>query len=315
MDYGHSQADKKLKDLEKKIKHEYQEASKAVSEKARKSLRQFEKELKEKELLVKNGVLSEEGFKKWKSGYMTKHQQLVDLSKTLTEDMLHANSIAIGLINNSDIDVYALNFNFGTYEIENGLKINTSFTLYDHKTVERLFRDGDASFMPIRQDIPKDRRWNRKLVTSAITQGILAGDSVNGIAKRLKDVTGMNYSSAIRNARTWTTAAENAGRVDSYKRAEGLGIKMGQQWMATIDGRTRKSHAHMDGEIAKVGETFSNGCEYPGDPNGPSEEIYNCRCTLVAAIDGFDNDLSDLSSRFTRLDEPMTYDEWVEHCK
>jgi len=29
-----------------------------------------------------------------------------------------------------------------------------------------------------------------------------------------------------------------------------------------------------------MNETFSNGLEVPGDPNGESEEIINCRCTV-----------------------------------
>ncbi len=40
---------------------------------------------------------------------------------------------------------------------------------------------------------------------------------------------------------------------------------------------------------------------YPGDPNGPGHEIYNCRCTMIAVLQGVD--YSD-SGR-------VTYKEWV----
>lgn len=71
----------------------------------------------------------------------------------------------------------------------------------------------------------KDLRWNRQRIQSELTQGLLQGESIPEIAKRMQKVTDSNYKSAVRNARTMTTGAENAGRVDSYKRAEGMGIK------------------------------------------------------------------------------------------
>lgn len=55
-------------------------------------------------------------------------------------------------------------------------------------------------------------------------------------------------------------------------------------WMATDDNRTRDSHIDMDGQEVGVDEPFvtPDGDElmYPGDPDGPPEEIINCRCTV-----------------------------------
>ena len=53
----------------------------------------------------------------------------------------------------------------------------------------------------------------------------------------------MSLASAIRTARTATTAAQNAGRMDSYHAAKGMGIKLKKEWLATLDGRTRHAHA------------------------------------------------------------------------
>ena len=229
-----------------------------------------------------------------------------DLRDTLAADLSHVNEIATGLINNHAIDCYALNMNYGTYEIENGYHIDTSFSMYDHRTVENLMRDEPQIIPKASLDIPEDLRWNRKKLTSAITQGVLTGESIPDIAKRLGKVANMNESAAVRNARTYTTAAENKGRVDSYDRARSMGIELEQEWMATLDMRTRASHRQLDGERVKIGAKFSNECRYPGDPEGRPEEIYNCRCTLVAALKGYNYD----DTRFSRLPPGMTYEDW-----
>ena len=157
--------------------------------------------------------------------------------------------------------------------------VDTSFTLYDRQTVERLIRDDPDLLPKANVDVPKDKRWNRQKLNSAITQGVLQGDSIPHIADRLQSVTDMDRRAAIRNARTMTTSAENGGRQDSYTRAESMGIKMKKQWMATLDSTTRDSHAIADGQIVGTKDTFHlmhGELEYPGDPAGPPSEVYNC---------------------------------------
>jgi hypothetical protein len=48
---------------------------------------------------------------------------------------------------------------------------------------------------------------------------------------------------------------------------------------------TRHSHleaAQRSAQGIPLDEAFSNGLMYPGDENGPPEEVINCRCTLVS---------------------------------
>lgn len=60
-----------------------------------------------------------------------------------------------------------------------------------------------------------------------------------------------------------------------------LGYK---RWLATEDERTREAHAEADGQIVPLAQPFDVGGEhllYPGDPNGSSDEVINCRCTVT----------------------------------
>ena len=126
-------------------------------------------------------------------------------------------------------------------------------------------------------------------------------------AGRVKSVTGSNIAAATRTARTAVTGAENAGRVSSYERAKGMGIKLKQEWVAALDNRTRHSHRKLDGTKVEVGGTFPNGCRFPGDPTARYAEICNCRCTLVAAVEGFE---TDDAKRASKIPKGMTYEEW-----
>jgi SPP1 gp7 family putative phage head morphogenesis protein len=162
-----------------------------------------------------------------------------------------------------------------------------SFTLVDADTVRNLAVT-DTSLLPYKQlDPAKDIPWNMKKINAETLHGILQGESMDKIAKRLRNVQEMNKAQAIRSARTIVTGAENKGRQDSYARAEADGIILQKEWLATNDGRTRHSHAALDGAIVDQDKKFDNGLMYPGDPSGRPEEVYNCRCTLVAKVNGF----------------------------
>jgi hypothetical protein len=64
------------------------------------------------------------------------------------------------------------------------------------------------------------------------------------------------------------------------------GIEMLHEWVATLDSRTRDTHAYLHGERIETDGRFSNGLRYPHDPEGPPEEVINCRCTVVSVLKG-----------------------------
>lgn len=312
LDYGHIKTDEELKRLEKRLKKEYAQATKETEAKLKKYLETFEKQDKEMLELVKKGELSKQKYNKWRVEKIATGKRWTELRDRLSADMSHTNEIASGIINDKIPDIYAFNFNYGTYEVEKAALVDTSFTLYNRETVNQIVKENKHLLPKASVKKAKDIGYNKRQFQSHIMQGLLQGESIPKIAKRLPRAVGeTNLNGAIRRARTMTMGVKNNGRLQAYKRAEELGIEGQMEWNATIDGRTRHTHALMDGERVNIGETFSNGLEYAGDPSGDPEEVYNCRCRTQFVLKGFEEDKSDLIQRYSDIGD-MSYDEWQE---
>ena len=314
-DAGHEQTDAIIKDLEHKIANEYRTAQRDMQRKLNEYLVDFAAKDAVKKQELKDGKITKQEYIDWNKRHVAMGKRWENMRDVLAEDYHRTNVIARNIASDARLDVYALNHNYATYQIEHDAKIDTSYTLYDRPTVERIFRDdpklfhdpGKKKALEIAKN--KDLRWNRQQVNSAILQGILQGESIDRLAKRLESVTEKNYNAAVRNARTALTGAQNAGRLDGYKRAQDLGIDLMQEWMATLDGRTRHEHRMLHGQRVKVGEPFTvDGYKlmYPGDPSGEAHLIYNCRCTLIGQIKGFETARVESSPKMGG----MTFDQW-----
>ena len=312
-DAGHDESDALLSKMQAEVEDVYRTAQKDLQKKIDDYVGKFAKDDAKKQKLVANGKMSQEDYEAWKQKTMLTGKQYRQMLNTVSTDLTNADKIARSIINGYTPEAYAVGMNYGTYQIESGTTFNTNFTLYNRETVERLLRD-DPQLLPMpKVNIPKDKAWNYKHIKSAVTQGIIQGESMPKIAKRLENVVGMDKRAAIRNARTAVNGAENAGRMDSFYRAKEMGIGVKKQWLATPDGRTRDSHVEIDLEVVELEENFSNGCEYPGDPGGDPAEVYNCRCAMIPWLDRFGDKFD--GERAMNL-HGMTYDEWKgSHAK
>lgn len=315
MDYGHKLTEKELEELEKRISKEYETAEKEVQDKLFDYLQNFQRKDADMQAQKEAGKISQTEYNNWRVNQMATGKRWEDMRNSLAEDFHNANNIAKEMVKEHSYDIYALNHNYGTYEIEKGLGIDTSYTLYDRATVERLVRDNPQMLPPPGKKVSErikaglDVRWNNQQIQSVMMQGLLQGMSMPDLAKRLAETVGdKDKVGAMRNARTMTTGAQNAGRVDSYKRAVDMGIKTKERWIAVLDEKTRHSHRQLDGEMVEVGEKFSNGLRYPGEPGGAPEEVYNCRCRIVSAIEG--TALAGNIEDFPRLSKIDNYEDW-----
>ena len=300
-------------ELRKRIEQTYSQAASDMEQKFNQYMKDFARKDAVKRDLVSKGLMSDKDYVKWRKGQVMIGERWKEMRDVLAQDLTNTDKIATSIINGYLPEAYAIGHNYGTFQIERGSCINTSYTLYNREAVERLIKD-EPRLLPVTQwelNAPKDMRWNHQHITQQITQGILQGESIPQIAKRLERVVGMDERAAMRNARTAITGAQNAGRVDAYRRAEKLGIGVEKEWLATMDNVTRDSHIDMDGEHVPLNAQFSNGMDYPGG-SGPPEEVYNCRCTVIPRLTDQDYSKSDLD----RWRDPdlgnMTYDEWKD---
>lgn len=311
MDIAYKRTDVMLSDVEKRIQKVYKQAAKETEQKVKDYYAKYQTKYSAKLKQLKSGKISNAEFVEWNKGQIMIGRRWEGLRDTIAIDLTNSNKLAASIINGHLPDVYALNHNYGTFEVEKGSKVNTSYTLYNRQAVERLIRD-DPNLLPHPGvKTKKDIRWNKSNFNSGILQGILQGESIDKIAKRVALGTSKkDMSIAIRNARTAFTGAQNAGRYDSYKRAAEMGIKIMKQWSAALDSHTRDTHKELNGEEVPYNEEFSNGLMYPGDPDGEPAEVYNCRCAMIADID---ENLSKVDPDTINPDlADMSFDEWED---
>lgn len=269
-------SDARLAYIEERVRETYEDAVRETEGRLSRFLQQFEKSDRQYRAMVANGSRSQSQYEAWRRDQVMDSRRWQEVLRELTLDMENSAEIAMAIVNGELPDVYAVSHDFGTYEIESGTGISTMYSLYDRDTVLRLIAEDPELYPQASVNVEAEERWDRRHITSAVTQGLLQGDTMEDIAKRMRRVCEMSESSAMRAARTCVTSAENSGRVRSYQRAQGMGIKVRKQWLATLDERTRSSHRELDGESVDVDDTFSNGLRYPGDPAGPGSEVYNC---------------------------------------
>lgn len=313
-DQAHDWTDEQIANLSARIREAYDLAAKEMQSKLDSWLKEYDRKREEWEQRVKSGDATQEEYQDWLSDRAMDQSWQQDMIETLSNDAVYTDEMCRQLINDEMPTIFAENANFAAFDIDSKLGYDTGFTLVDRDTVMRLIKNNPELLPAPEIDQPKDKRWNREKFASAVTQGVLQGESVPNLAKRLRSVFDMDRKASVRAARTSFTSAENAGRINSYKRAKRLGISMQQEWLATLDLRTRHTHRLLDGQRVSVGGYFEPegyGPKYrvrfPADPQGLPAMIWNCRCTLIAAVEGVDT--SD-AERWSKLPDGMSYEDW-----
>ena len=203
MDVAHRETDALIDKTERKVKSEYAKAQKEIERKANAYFAKFAEKDSKKLALVREGKMTQDAYNAWRTQQLLVGKRWQDMSALLSKELENARGISASIVKGYMPEAYATNFNFATYEIEAGTGIDTSFTLYDRQTVERLLRD-NPQILPDPSEAIKDKirqkqidRWSRSKMTSALTQAILQGESIDKLAKRLRSVTSMDAAASF----------------------------------------------------------------------------------------------------------------------
>lgn len=294
-DYAHKLTDERLAELERRIAKIYEQAAGELSETVKTYFEKFEKRDAAMQEKLKNGEITEQQYKQWRLAQIGRGKRFTALRDKVAERYTNANETAVAYVNDATPGIYSLNRNYAAYKIEQ-VSDKADFTLWDEQTVKRLIVEQPdlMPYYPPKRALQRgiDLKYGKQQITGSVTSSILQGKSIPKIANDLQQrMQGMSRASAIRTARTAVTAAQNAGRLDTYRAAQDMGIKLKKQWLATLDNRTRHAHAMLDGQTVDVDKPFKvDGYElmYPGDSSAPGYLVYNCRCTQIAEVDGED---------------------------
>lgn len=114
----------------------------------------------------------------------------------------------------------------------------------------------------------------RSLISDIIQGGLDASASTKEIAGLIRDATAFDLSRAKLIAQTETTKAFSGAPTESLSAlGRGTGRKFTKTWSGTLDDKERDEHLELEGETVGIDEEFSNGLQYPSEPN--------CRCTVL----------------------------------
>lgn len=313
--YGERYTDDKLRDLSTKLHIVYQQAASDLYAKQADWIHAHEKRVEKYSAEVEAGLLSKKDFEAWMRGQLFQEKAWELKRGQLARLMADADAQAMAMINRGKLEVFAENANWMNYKIEQDTGITATFGLFNADAVARILME-DPSLLPVQSiDVEKDVKWYNKIMQNAVIQGILQGETLDQIALRISEEAGDKGLNAIRRqARTAYTSAMNAGSLMAMENArDKYGIELQKRWMATLDDRTRDSHARLDGQVQDIDEPFDSllgPIMWPGDPDAEPANVWNCRCWMDEYYPGYDNTRAryDVDGNFVG---DVSYEEWM----
>jgi len=275
--------------LTKEIQRTYAQAAKEIKQKTEEFWAAHKAKAAQMLADVASGKITQEDYKKWLRGQVFTGNRWKEKLDDITRTYVEADEKAREIINKTDKNVFVRFANAQGNDIKSHIA-GYSFDLYDKHTVERLLKEDPKMLPEWKIDKPKDYTWNEKRVKNEIMQGIIQGEDIPSIAKRLSSGLATDNNKKMNMfARTAVTGAQNAGRMERLHEAQDMGVVVKKKWLAAHDNRVRDAHAYLDGQTVEVDEDFitedGQKISFPGDPSAPPELVYNCRCTLVYVYD------------------------------
>ena len=126
-DIAHERTEKILNDLQDRIVVEYAKAVKDMQKKLSEYFQQYEEKRAELWEMLENGEITKAEYDNWVIRHTMTGKHWETMQGVLAKDLENARDIALKISGEKMPDVYALNANFGVYQIEHDAMIDTVF--------------------------------------------------------------------------------------------------------------------------------------------------------------------------------------------
>jgi len=151
---------------------------------------------------------------------------------------------------------------------------------------------------------------------SAIMRGITNGYSYTKVARSVKTEFDKGLWQALRVVRTEAGRCWSEGAEDAHGQALEAGLQVRKRWSATLDMRTRASHAHLDGTYADENGLFwldGFSAPQPREFGDPGNDI-SCRCAAYDVLDGIEPSVRRIrndSGKGSQILPYQTFEQWA----
>lgn len=283
-DLGQKLTNDRVDEINKRLLAAYTEAAKDLQKKVEEHTRKYKEKEKKLEAELKAGKTTQDKINQWKAGQVFIGKQWQSKVDQMARSLVDTERQAVEIVNGGQLDCFADNANYIEYRVDkdNGFAVN--FSLYDATTVKGLIEQEPELMRRRYVDGEACEAWNRKIISNCITQGILQGEKISDIAKRIaRDTASTDMKAMVRYARTAMTCAQNAGRLEAMSNSVKRGIYCKKIWIAADDDRTREAHSLLNNDSQDIDKPFDSilgEIMFPGDPNASDENVWNCRCAL-----------------------------------
>lgn len=271
------------------IRETYAQAAKEVKKKLDEYTKHYKAQIAVMQKRLESGKISQEDYNDWLERQIFRGKRWQEKLDDITKTYVDADGTARELVGDRSKNVFARFANSTARDIQNRFNGGVSFDMYDRHAVERLLKENPQMLPEWKINEKKDYRWNAQRVQNAIAQGIIQGESIPQLTKRLtSELSAGSAKHMTLFARTAMTGAQNAGRIERLHEAQDMGIEVKKKWLAAHDDRVRDAHAELDGQTVDVDEPFHSSLGdimYPGDPSADPANVYNCRCTMTYVYD------------------------------
>ena len=275
--------DNEVKKTARQIQKEYNDALEAAIRKNREFLKRA-KDVQSGKIKPPAGLKTEKQIEAWKRGYMRRAAEKGEVVERIAKEMQGAGIRTRKRIQETMSRVYAQTRKNVLALLDKVIPAGLD-EMTRRQAEILLYRSGKAgAFSKIAfANLGSDAKAVKRL-RNEMAQAIIRGEDDGKIIERIRRVTGMEESDAMRVLRTERTHIESMAMQDAAtEHYQKTGVRPRKRWICMFRN-SRDSHIAMHGQTVFIDEDFtlpSGGpIAYPGDSRAGAAEVCNCQCRM-----------------------------------